>query len=108
MADLMLTGRVYTAEEGLAVGLSQYLVEPGQGLTTALDLARRIAGNSPVTNFAVLQALPRIAEASPTEGYLLESLMAGVASSSDEAKARLREFLAGRAAKVAAPVEEGP
>jgi (methylthio)acryloyl-CoA hydratase len=108
MADLMLTGRVYNAEEGHAVGLAHYLVAAHAGLTTALDLARRIATNSPVTNFAVLQALPRIAEASPDGGFLLESLMAGVASSSDEAKARLRDFLAGRAAKVARPsIDEG-
>ena len=36
-----------------------------------------------MTNFAVLQALPRITQASPEEGYLLESLMAAVAGSSD-------------------------
>lgn len=103
MADLMLTGRVYDAQEGYAAGLAQYLTGPGEGLVTALDLARRIVSNSPVTNFAVLQALPRIAEASPAEGYLLESLMSAVASSSEEAKVRLREFLAGRAGKVPQP-----
>lgn len=100
MADMMLTGRVYTAEEGQAVGLSHYLTGSGEGLAHALALARRIAANSPVTNFAVLQALPRIAEANPREGYLLESLMAAVASGSDEAKSRMRAFLDGRAAKV--------
>jgi enoyl-CoA hydratase/carnithine racemase len=100
MADMMLTGRVYTAEEGYAVGLTQYLVGPGEGLDRALELGRRIAANAPVTNFAVLHALPRIAEANPREGFLLESLMAAVAQGSDEAKQRLREFLAGRAKKV--------
>ena len=44
--------------------------------------------------------MPRIAEANPREGFLLESLMAAVAQGSDEAKQRLREFLAGRAKKV--------
>ena len=39
MADMMLTGRVYGAEEGLAIGLSQYVVEAGQGLAKALDQA---------------------------------------------------------------------
>jgi enoyl-CoA hydratase/carnithine racemase len=100
MADMMLTGRVFTAEEGYAAGLTQYLVGPGEGIDRALELGRRIAANAAITNFAVLHALPRIAEANPREGFLLESLMAAVAQGSDEAKQRLREFLAGRAKKV--------
>lgn len=100
MADMMLTGRVLDAEEGQALGLSQYLTGPGEGLTTALELAKKIAANSPVSNFAVLQALPRIAEANPAEGYLLEALMAAVASGSDQAKERMRAFLEGRGGKV--------
>ncbi|MBO2452681.1 crotonase/enoyl-CoA hydratase family protein [Actinomadura barringtoniae] len=101
MADMMLTGRVYDAEEGQAIGLSNYLVDEGDGLTRALELAERIAANAPLTNFAVLQALPRIAEAAPAGGLLMESLMAAVAAGSDEAKGRMREFLEHRAAKVA-------
>jgi enoyl-CoA hydratase/carnithine racemase len=100
MADMMLTGRVLDADEGHAAGLSQYRVEAREGLGHALDLARKIAGNSPVTNFAVLQALPRIAEANPAEGYLLESLMAAVAGGSAEAKERMQAFLEKRAGKV--------
>ena len=100
MADMMLTGRVLDAEEGHGLGLSQYLTGPGEGLARGMELAAGIAANSPVTNFAVLQALPRIAEANPAEGYLMESLMAAVASGSDEAKTRMRAFLEGRAAKV--------
>jgi len=100
MADLMLTGRVLDADEGQALGLSQYLVGAGEGLATAMDLARRIAGASPMTTFAVLQALPRIAEANPAEGYLMEALMAAVSSSSAEAQDRMRAFLDKRAGKV--------
>ena len=100
MADMMLTGRVLDAADGQALGLSHYLTEPGEGLPRALELAKRIAANSPVSNFAVLQALPRIAEANPAEGYLMEALMAAVAQSSDEAKQRMRTFLSGRGGKV--------
>jgi enoyl-CoA hydratase/carnithine racemase len=100
MADMMLTGRVLGADEGHAVGLSHYLVGEGEGLAKALELAAKVATNSPVTNFAVLQALPKIAEASPADGYLLESLMAAVAGSSADAKARMNAFLEGRAGKV--------
>ncbi|MGW4523773.1 crotonase/enoyl-CoA hydratase family protein [Amycolatopsis sp. NPDC004378] len=98
MADMMLTGRVLDADEGHAAGLSHYRTE--NGLELALELARKIAANSPITNFAVLQALPRIAEANPAEGYLMESLMAAVASGSAEAKDRMRAFLDKRAGKV--------
>jgi enoyl-CoA hydratase/carnithine racemase len=100
MADMMLTGRVLDAEEGQALGLSHYLTGPGDALAHAMELAKKIATNSPVSNFAVLHALPRIAEANPTEGYLLEALMAAVAQSTDEAKERMRTFLAGRGGKV--------
>jgi enoyl-CoA hydratase/carnithine racemase len=101
MADMMLTGRVYDAEEGQAAGLSHYLTGPGEGLDHALTLAKRVAENTAITNFAILQALPRIAEANPREGFLLEALMGAVAQGGDEAKARMQAFLDGRAAKVA-------
>jgi (methylthio)acryloyl-CoA hydratase len=100
MADMMLTGRVYDAEAGQALGLSHYLVEAGEGLSKGVDLARRIAANAPITNFAVIHMLPRIAEANPREGFMLEALMAAVAQGSDEAKQRLRAFLEKRAKKV--------
>ncbi len=100
MMDMMLTGRVYRAEEGHRIGLSQYLVEAGQGLAKARELALRIAANAPLTNFAVMHALPRIADADPGIGYMTEALMAAVAQGDGEAKTRLRDFLEKRAAKV--------
>jgi (methylthio)acryloyl-CoA hydratase len=100
MADMMLTGRVVDAAEGQTLGLSHYLTGPGGALDRALALAERIASNSPVSNFAILQALPSIAQANPTEGYLMEALMAAVAQDSTEAKERMRTFLSGRGGKV--------
>jgi enoyl-CoA hydratase/carnithine racemase len=100
MTDMMLTGRVLNAEDGQTLGLSHYLTGPREGLAKALELAAKVAGNSAVTNFAVLQALPRITQAAPEEGFLLESLMAAIAGSRDHAKARMRAFLGGRAGKV--------
>jgi len=100
MTDLMLTGRVLDAAEGERLGLAHYLVDDGEGLAKAVALAERIAANSPVSNYAALHALPRIAEADPETGLMMESLMAGVAQASTEAKERLTAFLEGRAAKV--------
>src|SRR5271157_3159299 len=98
--DLMLTGRTLSAEEGHAAGVTQYLVDDGKGIETAMELASKAASNTPTTNFAVLHALPRIFESDPASGLLTESLMAAIAEMSGEAKERLKDFLEKRAAKV--------
>jgi len=103
MMDMMLTGRVYSAEDGAPLGFAQYLVDDGAGFAKGLELARKMAGNASLTNFGVIQALPRIAEADPRIGYVMESLMASAAQSAPEAKARVRDFLEKRAAKVERP-----
>ena len=100
MADMMLTGRVYDAADGQTIGLSQYLVAHGKGLETAFALADKVAGNAPLSNFAVLHALPRIADMSQSDGLFTESLMAAIAQGDDAAKSRMRAFVEGRAAKV--------
>jgi (methylthio)acryloyl-CoA hydratase len=100
MTDLMMTGRVYDADEGQRVGLSHYVVAEGQGMAKAVELATRIASNAPMSNFAVMHALPRIADQSQSEGLFTESLMAAVAESTPDAQDRLRAFLEGRAGKV--------
>ncbi len=101
MADMMLTGRVYDAAEGLGIGLSQYVVEAGKGLEKALALAEKVAANAPLSNFAVMHALPRIADMSLADGLFTESLMAAIAQGDDAAKSRMRAFLEGKAGKVA-------
>jgi enoyl-CoA hydratase/carnithine racemase len=101
MSDMMLTGRVFDAEEGQQAGLSNYLVDDGEGLAKGMALAQKICGNAPLSNFAVIQALPRIAELPPSEGLFVESLVAAIAQGDPTAKERIRAFLEGRASKVA-------
>ena len=100
MMDLMLTGRIYNAEEGQQIGLSQYLVEAGQAESRALELARHIATLPPLSVFGILQVVPRNAEADPATGHVLENLMAALAAAEPAAQARIAAFLAGSAAKV--------
>ena len=100
MTDMMLTGRVFDADQGERYGIVNYRVGDGAGLAKGIELARKIAGNAPMTAFAVMHALPRIVEMSPSEGLFAESLMAASASNTPEAQARLRAFLEGRAGKV--------
>lgn len=100
MTDMMLTGRVYNAADGERIGLAQYLVPTGQAFAKALELAERVAQNAPLTNYALMHALPRIAEQPADQGYLTEAMMAAIAQSAPEAKERVRAFLDGKAAKV--------
>ena len=100
MTDMMMTGRVYNAEEGERAGFAQYLVPEGTAFDKAVELAKRVATNAPLTNYALMHALPRISEQSADHGFFTESLMAGIAQSAPEAKERVRDFLEGKAAKV--------
>jgi (methylthio)acryloyl-CoA hydratase len=100
MTDMMLTGRVYNAEDGERAGFAQYLVAEGTAFDKAVEIAKRVATNAPLTNYALMHALPRIAEQPADHGFFTEALMAGIAQSSPEAKERVRDFLEGRAGKV--------
>lgn len=100
MMDMMLTGRTYGAEDGVTLGFSQYVVDTGAGLVKGIELARRIAANTPLTNFAITHVLPRIAEQDPASGFVMEALIAAAAQNDVEAKNRLRAFLEKRAPKV--------
>ena len=100
MTDMMLTGRVYNAVDGERIGLAQYLVPAGQAFDKAMELAERVAQNAPLTNYALMHALPRIAEQPADQGFFTEALMAAVAQSAPEAKSRVKAFLDGKASKV--------
>jgi (methylthio)acryloyl-CoA hydratase len=100
--DMILTGRIYDAHQGEAIGISQYVSAPGGAMAQAIALAHRIAANAPLSNFAVVHALPRIADAPPEVGFLTEALMAAMAQGDPEAKARVQDFLQKRAAKIRA------
>ncbi len=100
MTDMMMTGRVYKAEEGERIGMAQYLVEEGEGLAKGKELAQKISSNAGMTNYALMHILPKIVDSSQDQGLMLESLTAAIAQNAPEAKARLKDFLEGRAKKV--------
>ena len=100
MTDMMMTGRVYNATDGERLGFAQYLVPTGTALDKALELAQRVATNAPLTNYALMHALPRITEQSADHGLFTESMISAITQAAPEAKQRVRDFLEGRAAKV--------
>ena len=100
MTEMMLTGAVIDALEGKLLGFSRYVVAQNQGFAKACELAVKIASNTPLSNFAVLQALPRIAGMAPSDGLFVEALMIGIVQGDAAAKQRVRDFLEKRGGKV--------
>jgi enoyl-CoA hydratase/carnithine racemase len=100
---MMLTGRSVSAAEMERWGGVSYVTEPGQALAQAEAIAARMAQNAEFTNYAVINALPRIADMSSEDGLFTESMVASLASMTPEAQERLRDFLEKRSAKVQAP-----
>ena len=103
MGDMMLTGRSVSATEMERWGGVSYVVPEGQALDRAVELAARTAQNAPMSNYAILNALPRIQDMSSEDGLFTESLMSALSSATPEAEERLRAFVEKRAAKVARP-----
>jgi enoyl-CoA hydratase/carnithine racemase len=93
MTDMMLTGRTLYAKESYERGVAQYLVPVGQAVLKATELAHKIAGNLPMTNYAVTHVLPRIVDQSQQDGLMTEALIAAVVSSDTRTQDRLADFL---------------
>ena len=93
MTEMMLTGRKYGAEEGLRLGLAHYLTGEGEALAKARALAEQIAANAPLSNYFMIQAIPRIGAMGSEEGLFTESLCAALAQTSPDAREGLAAFL---------------
>jgi (methylthio)acryloyl-CoA hydratase len=103
MTDMMLTGRTVSPAQMELWGGVSYVVPAGQALEKAIALARAAAENAPMSNYAIINALPRIRDMSSEDGLFVESLMSSLTSVTPEATERLRAFLEKRTAKLEAP-----
>lgn len=93
MCEMMLTGRILDADEGQRLGLSHYLVGHGEALAKAQQLARRIAENAPMANWAMVTAISRIDNMATDDGFYVESLTAALTQTSPEVAERIGHFL---------------
>ena len=71
-ADILLTGRMVTAQEAKDVGLIGHLVPDGSALEVARELAEMVAANGPLAVQAVLRSLRETRELPETEGLARE------------------------------------
>lgn len=93
MTEMMLTGRVYGAEEGERLGLAHYLVGEGEGLARAKELATAISQNASLVNYLIIQSIGRINDMSRSDGLYAESLSAALSQSGADAREGLAAFL---------------
>jgi len=106
MMEMMLTGRIFDSAAGQGFGISHYLTECGEGDALGLKLAKRVAANAPLSNYAILNAIPRISDMSANDGFFVESLMAAVVQTGDDAQACLSDFLEKRGQRIG-PLADG-
>lgn len=107
MTDMMLTGRSIDAATAEQWNLVQYVVPEGEALDHAIAMAEKAATNAEITNYAIINALPRIQDMANDDGLFVESFIASFTATSPEAEERLNAFLSKRAAKVAKPEGSG-
>lgn len=93
MTEMMLTGRIYSGEEGQRIGLAHYLVGEGEALAKAKELAENIATNSTLINQMVIQGIARINDMSRADGLYVESLTAAMTQTGPDAREGLKAFL---------------
>jgi (methylthio)acryloyl-CoA hydratase len=93
LVEMMLTGRKYGAEEGLALGLTHHVVGEGEALPRAKALAAKIAANAPLSNYVMIQAIARIEDMARADGLFTESLCAALTQTSPDAEEGLSAFL---------------
>jgi enoyl-CoA hydratase/carnithine racemase len=99
MTEMMLTGRKYSADEGLALGFAHYSVGESEAMTLAQTLAGKISRNAPFANMLMLQAIPRINDMGRDDGLFAEALAASMSQTTPDAQEGLRAFLEKRAPK---------
>jgi enoyl-CoA hydratase len=95
--ELALTGETHPAQRFLELGLVNRVVEPGQALTAARELAEKIAQNGPLAIAATKQILAKQHEWIEEEAWSLQRKIASKALSSKDAMEGSRAFAEKRA-----------
>ena len=99
MIDMMLSGRIYRAEEAATVGLCQYVVEDDSD-AKAMEIARATASVPPLSNFAICSAISHARNMSALDASYMEAFVAGVVNTQPASNERLAAFADKTAARV--------
>ncbi|PIE12589.1 MAG: enoyl-CoA hydratase [Rhodobacterales bacterium] len=100
MIDMVLTGRVYQGQEAVDLGLAQYITDEGDSFDKAMELARKVAQNLPLTNFAICSAVSHMNNMSNMDAAYAEAFVGGIVNTQPAARERLAAFANKTAARV--------
>ncbi|MGD0231427.1 MAG: enoyl-CoA hydratase-related protein [Syntrophorhabdales bacterium] len=91
--ELVLTGDIIGADEALKMGLVNRVV-PAEGLfDAARELAKKIGRNAPLAVSLALEAINDGVDLSLQQGLILESNLAGLLCTTDDAKEGIQAFV---------------
>jgi enoyl-CoA hydratase/carnithine racemase len=93
LTEMMLTGRRIDAEKGDQLGLSHYVVEAGESMQTALEIAANVAANARISNYMMLNALSMIEDMPAQAGLFAEAVAQALCLTSPEAQQGIDAFL---------------
>ena len=74
MTDMMMTGRSVDADTAERWNIVQYVVDEGAALDKAVALAAHAATNAEISNYAIINALPRIQDMGADDGPVRRKL----------------------------------
>ena len=94
-AELILTARLFTAREGLEMGLFSQVVSPEELLPTAKKIAHEIADNTSAISTALSRQMvwKMLTEDHPMAAHIIESKSLDAMFTSDDAKEGTTSFL---------------
>ncbi|MEC7873051.1 MAG: enoyl-CoA hydratase-related protein [Actinomycetota bacterium] len=95
--EVVLTGEELSPERALAYGLVNRLVEPGETLNAAVELAEQIVANSPTSTKHSVQAMERFLSNDDGLGWSITDYAAAEVFASEDRKEGIRAFFERRA-----------
>ncbi|OBI06167.1 enoyl-CoA hydratase [Mycolicibacter nonchromogenicus] len=90
--DLLFTGRHITADEAKEIGLIGHVVEDGQALTKALEIAEQINNNGPLAVQAILRTIHETEGLHENDAFKIDTKIGIKVFLSEDAKEGPRAF----------------
>ena len=104
--ELIFTGAIVDADEALALGLLNHVVDDESVMARSLELAASVAAQSPMAVRLAKVAINSGRESSEATGSMLEALAQTVLYDDQDKHDRMTAFLEKRAARAAAKGEK--